>query len=382
MKLTASTKHLGAAIKAVLPAVPAHSGLPLLSGIRIEASEVAPALEATDLELSIRHLFREGISVHQPGSAVVPAKPLAKAVQAIQGTEVELEAVAENGRVRLHVHAGNRTVTLDGFPPEDWPTIPEPSELSPAATVEASVLAEAFELSAMCASKDEMRPTLTGVALFFQEGAHLLEIVATDSYRLGVIGVPVTDLQATPDRPPLVPARVARALARQLKREQGTVRIGIKAPADHSSAVVGFSFADSTWSVRTVEGEYPAWRQVVPEAEGGLLEFDAREMESALRAAVSVRATKGAPVRLTLDRSCTLALAEPDFGSVREELPGASFSSDGVGPVEVAFNADYLLDAIRLIRGDRGRMWVRDGLKPVLFEGPDRRYTLMPVRMP
>jgi DNA polymerase-3 subunit beta len=146
--------------------------------------------------------------------------------------------------------------------------------------------------------------------------------------------------------------------------------------------MIGFSFGDSTWSVRSIEGEYPAWRQVVPEAEGALLTFDARELESALRAAASVRGTKSSPVRLSLDRSCSLALADPDFGTVREELPGASFSPNGVGPVEVALNADYLLDAIRLIGEERGRMWVRDGLKPVLFEGPDRRYALMPVRMP
>jgi DNA polymerase-3 subunit beta len=221
------------------------------------------------------------------------------------------------------------------------------------------------------------------VGLFFQEGSALIEVVATDSYRLGVIRVPVTDLQATPDRPPLVvPARVARALARLLKKEQATVRIGIGGPADHGSPVVGFSFADSMWSVRTIEGEYPNWRQVLPEAEGGLLEFDAGELESALRAAVSIRGTRGTPVRLTLDQSCFLALAESDFGSVLEELPGASFSPNGAGPLQVAFNPEYLLAAIRFIEGDRGRMWARDGLKPVLFEGPDRRYALMPVRMP
>jgi len=323
----------------------------------------------------------EGVSVQQPGSAEVPAKALAKAVQAIQGTEIELETFAEDGRVRLQLHAGNRTVTLDGFPPEDWPAIPQRSELSPTAAVDAPAHAEAFELAALCASKDEMRPTLTGVALFFQEGS-ALEVVATDSYRLGVIRVSVTDLQASPDRPPLVPAKVARALAKQVKKEQGTVRIGIAGASDHDPQVVGFSFGDSTWSVRSIDGEYPAWRQVVPEAQGALLEFDSAELESALRASISVRGTNGSAVRLNLDQSCSLALAAPDLGSVREALPGASFSPNGVGPVEVSFNPDYLLDAIRFMGADRGRMWVRDGLKPVLFEGPDRRYALMPVRMP
>jgi DNA polymerase III beta subunit len=382
MKLIASTKRLGATLKGVLPAVPAHSGLPLLTGVRIDAADAAaPALEATDLELSVRRVVSEGVSVQQPGSAVVPAKALAKAVQAVESTEVELEAVALDGRVRLQLHAGNRTVTLNGFPPEDWPATPQTSELSPTAAVDMPALAEAFELAALCASKDEMRPTLTGVALFFQEGS-ALEVVATDSYRLGALRISVTDLQATPDRPTLVPARVARALAKQLKKEQGTVRIGIAGAADHGSQVVGFSFGDSTWSVRSIDGEYSAWRQVVPEAEGGLLEFDAKELESALRASVSVRGSNGSAVRLTLDQSCSLTLAAPDFGSVREVLPRASFSPNGVGPVEVSFNPHYLLDAIRFMGAERGRMWVRDGLKPVLFEGPDRRYALMPVRMP
>jgi hypothetical protein len=48
----------------------------------------------------------------------------------------------------------------------------------------------------------------------------------------------------------------------------------------------------------------------------------------------------------------------------------------------IAFNPEYLADAIRFCGAERGRMWVRDGLKPVLFEGPDRRYALMPIRLP
>jgi DNA polymerase III sliding clamp (beta) subunit (PCNA family) len=67
---------------------------------------------------------------------------------------------------------------------------------------------------------------------------------------------------------------------------------------------------------------------------------------------------------------------------MREALAEARFSPNGTGAMEVAFNADYLADAIRFCGAGRGRMWVRDALKPALFEGPDRRYVLMPIRMP
>jgi DNA polymerase III sliding clamp (beta) subunit (PCNA family) len=119
----------------------------------------------------------------------------------------------------------------------------------------------------------------------------------------------------------------------------------------------------------------------VPNPEGGSFEFDPEELGSALRAATSVRSTTGAPVRLTLDRTCSLALKDPDLGEMREALTEAKFSPNGAGAMEVAFNPDYLADAIRFCGAERGRMWVRDGLKPALFEGPDRRYVLMPIRL-
>ena len=145
---------------------------------------------------------------------------------------------------------------------------------------------------------------------------------------------------------------------------------------------MAFALYDAEWTVRTVEGEFPNWRQVVPEPEGGLLEFDPRELGSALRAAAAVCSTKGAPIRLSLDRVCSLAVKEHDLGEMREALTGARFSPNGAGAMEVAFNPDYLADAIRFCGAERGRMWGRDALKAVLFDSPDRRYALMPIRVP
>lgn len=187
------------------------------------------------------------------------------------------------------------------------------------------------------------------------------------------------------ESPLLVPARTIRLLAKQVKGIGGAVQIraleGSGGDAPRAS-LVAFSLPDAEWTVRTVEGEFPNWRQVVPEPVGGLLEFDPEELGSALRAADSVRSTKGAPIRLSLDRTCSIAVSEHDLGEMREALTGASFSPNGAGAMEVVFNPDYLADAIRFCGAERGRMWVRDALKAVLFDSPDRRYALMPIRIP
>jgi DNA polymerase-3 subunit beta len=276
-------------------------------------------------------------------------------------------------------------VTLRGWAIEDWPSIPQVPGIDLIASIVASAAADAFERAALCASDDDARPVLTCVALFFQEDPPCLEVVATDSYRLGVARVPLASPARAAESPLLVPARAIRLLAKKLKGVGGAVEVrALEGSGEDASraSLVAFALPDAEWTVRIVEGEFPNWRQVVPEPEGGLLEFDPQELGSALRAAASVRFTKGAPIRLSLDGTCSVAVKEDDLGEMREALIGARFSSNGAGAMEVAFNPDYLADAIRFCGAERGRMWVRDPLKAVLFDSPDRRYALMPIRIP
>ena len=385
MKLMVSAKPFTAELKSVLPAIATRSGLPMLSGVRLEASEGGVAIEATDLELTARRVVRGDVTVDGAGSVVVPAKALVKAVAAMGEPEIVLESHPSDGRAGLDVRAGTRTVTLQGWPTDDWPAVPRVAAIDPIASIDASAVADAFERVALCASDDESRPVLTCVALFFQEDPPALEVVATDSYRLGVARLPLEAGFRVSDGPLLVPARAIRLLAKQLKGVEGAVQVrALEASGGEPSRAsrIAFSVPDAEWTVRTVEGEFPNWKQVVPSPEGGSFEFDPEELGSALRAATSVRSTTGAPVRLTLDRTCSLALKDPDLGEMREALAEAKFSPNGAGAMEVAFNPDYLADAIRFCGAERGRMWVRDGLKPVLFEGPERRYVLMPIRLP
>jgi DNA polymerase-3 subunit beta len=385
MKLSLSAKPFAALLKAVLPAVATRPALPILSGVRLEASESGLIIEATDLELTVRRLLREGIEVHAAGSVVVPARALAKAISAMPYSRIELASVPTDGRADLDVQAGTRTVTLQAWATEDWPSVPRMEAIDPIGSIDASAVADAFDRATLCASEDDSRPVLGSVALFFEEDPATVEVVATDSYRLGVARIPVASPPRVPESPPLVPARAIRLLAKQLKGGQGNLQIGaVETHGEDSSGDqrIAFALAAANWTIRTVEGEYPNWRQVVPEPEGGLLEFDPEELGSALRAAASVRHARGAPVRLTLDRTPSLVVREPDLGEMREVLSGARFSPNGAGVADIAFNPDYLADAIRFCGTERGRMWVREALKAVLFEGPDRRYALMPVRIP
>jgi len=117
MKLMVSAKPFTADLKSVLPAIANRSGLPMLSGVRLEVSEGEVAIEATDLEFIARRVVRGEVTVDGAGSIVVPAKALAKAVAAMGEPEIVLESC--DGRPGLDVRAGSRTVTLQGWPTDD-----------------------------------------------------------------------------------------------------------------------------------------------------------------------------------------------------------------------------------------------------------------------
>src|SRR4029450_13594222 len=104
MKLMVSAKPFTAELKSVLPAIATRSGLPMLSGVRLEVSEGEVSIEATDLELTARRVVRSKATDDEAGSVVLPAKALVKAVAAMGAPEVVLESC--DGRAGLDVRAG------------------------------------------------------------------------------------------------------------------------------------------------------------------------------------------------------------------------------------------------------------------------------------
>ncbi len=372
MKVIIPIKRLTTALRAIGPAVGRRSTLPILNGVKIEATGSSLTIEATDLETSARTNIEGRVIVLQDGRAVLPSKPLSKAVALMSGEAVEL--TTEEGSHRATLRCGSRVVTLDGFDPADWPRVGT-GEHALVASAEARVLADALTRVGLCASDDEARPALTAIALFCNDGS--LEAVATDSYRMGVVEIPA-EVARESVFPFLVRARVAGALAKQLKKRRSKVEILLR--EDSVGRAIAFSFDNTVWVIRLIEGEFPNWRQLMPGFEGASCDFGCAELASALKTVAAVR-TNGTPVRMSLGDKCSLRLSEQNTGDVTEELADARFTADGVGPIEVAFNPAYLADALRFCGGDRVRIFVRDGLKPALLGARDARYLLMPVRL-
>lgn len=363
MKFRCDRDALSEALQTVQRGVSSRPGIPALTGVLIEGMEGGGlVLTTTDLEVSARITLE--VQVQEPGIALVPARLVGDTVKSLSNAPVEFETDQSQARIRCAAYEG----TLRLLPAEDFPGLQEPSGIR--VTADASVFAEAVGQVSRAASRDEARPVLTGMLLeVSREG---VVIVATDSYRLAV-----RDLVATADgeAKAIVPERAMSEAGRAAATdEKGSVELVI----DESQ--VSFRVGELTLTSRLIEGEFPNYRQLLPESSESRLTVSRQQLLDAVRR-VGLLARDTTPVRMEFNAlGVRLSSSSPDLGQAVETVEARYEGED----LTVAFNPQYLADGLTAAIGETTRVDVRDGLKPGLVRGDADSFTylVMPVRLP
>lgn len=360
MKLVCSREELSKGLQTVLRSVGARAGIPALSGVLIELTDTDLTLTTTDLELTTR--VRMNLT-GEAGKVLLPARLLAEIVRSLPSEDMEL--VTDNGSVR--VAGGRAKFEIRSLSPEDFPRLESTSETR-TISLAGDVLSSALGQVATAASRDETRPVLTGV-LFEGEGDEL-RIVATDSYRLAVRSLHVDGVG---DVRVLVPARAVLEVAR-LATGESEVRIDI------ASAQASFHIGDVVIQSRLIEGEFPAYRQLLPTDQPNQLTVKKAEfIESTKR--VAILAQDATPVFLELmEEGVRLTCHAQGLGEGGEEV-AAEYTGE---EMRAAFNPAYLEAGVGATESDEVRIDFSDAQRPALVHAPDDlsfQYLLMPIRV-
>jgi len=368
MKLSLPTSELLNQLQTVTRVASTRSAVQALSGVMISAAEgSAPELRATDMEIGLRVPLQAQAS--RPGSAVLPARLLLDVARSLPADDVSLELRGAEQDVELI--SGPATFHLRTLRAEDFPTLPEPSpETRVALPLDAFVAT--ITRVARSASRDETRPVLTGILM--SASGQELRMVATDSYRLSV---KETALDA-----PLQGSLEANVPARAL---QELARIAQAAPTESLAVSVGqnqvvVELGDIVLSSRLIDGQFPNYRQLLPESVEHELRLASAELTDVVRR-ISLLAQKNAPLRLSFSEgTLTVSAQTPDVGEASEAVP-VPFHGEAF---EIGFNPDFLRDGLESIESDELILKLISPLRPGLIESPDSGdfvYLIMPIRL-
>ena len=366
MKVTCPREELAQKLGVVGRAVSSRTSVNILTGIMLRAEDGRLSLAATDMEISLRVTL--DAQVEEEGSVVIPGRLLVDIVRLLPAGEVTLEHRAEEGIA--HLVCGSATYGLHTYSPDDFPRLPEiaPDE---SFSIERAALLDTIMKVSRSASRDESRPVLTGVLVRFEAGK--LIMAATDSYRLSVKETEITEGPAG-EIEAIVPARALSELAR------------IAQASDADSLTVGIQenqivFAvDDVWlTARRIDGQFPNYRQLLPETFEAEVELPRDELLDVVRR-TGLMAQRKSPLRLRFEEGqLTISAQTQDVGEARESLP-AAYTAD---PIEIGFNAEFLRDGLESLEDDQVRLRLISPLRPGLIQGAgdDFLYLIMPIRL-
>jgi DNA polymerase-3 subunit beta len=364
VRLTCPRDELAGKLALASRAASSKSTIQILSHVLLSADGGEPQLAATDMELSLR--IPLAATVEEAGAVVLP-RLAADVVRTMVDGPVSLEHRGGEGAVSLT--GGQSSFTLNCLQAADFPELP-PDE-GTGLVLPADRLLVTAERVVRAASRDETRPVLTGVLLRISgEG---ITMVATDSYRLAVKQTPLEAPPAEP-REAIVPARAMQEAARLVG---ATKADEVEVALTESQAL--FRIGGARLTSRLIDGQFPDYRQLVPERFDHEVVFERAELLGVLTR-IGVLAQRSTPLRLSFATGqVTVSAVSEQLGEGRESIP-VPFEGE---PLEIGFNAEFLRDGVDTIEGEEVRLGLISPLRPGLLRGTteDYRYLLMPIRL-
>lgn len=322
--------------------IPNRSSNPILTYLPIELSDTGLTLRGTNGEVDIE--VRLPAEIQGSGQVLVPAQTFSQIVRSAPGELVELifgqgsEGVKGAGAgatgERLELHSGAFNTQLSTTSPDGYPEL---SFSQPGTEkIAASRLAQAITRVRYAASTEEYRAIFRGVQLEMSPNG--LRSVASDGFRLARYDLPL-QLQT---RKLVIPARSADEIVRVFKDAQGEVAFAV---GEGSLTLVGESVR---MAVKLMEGEFPDYARVIPQSFVLEATLAAEALRESLKRVAVLSDRNNHRVNLLFNDGKLDIDAEGDYGRGREEL---SIDSSGEPQLMVAYNAQYLIDALAPIEG-------------------------------
>jgi DNA polymerase III subunit beta len=386
MKVTLERAALLKSLGHVHRVVERRNTIPILSNVLVRAEDISLLLKATDLDLEV--IERLAADVGAAGATTVPAHILYEIVRKLpDGAQVSLESNGESGQLQLR--SGRSRFNLQSLPDSDFPDLAT-GELGHAFNLAAGDLKRLIDKTQFAISNEETRYYLNGIFLHTTdvEGHMMLRAVATDGHRLARVEIPAPD--GAIGMPGVIVPRKAVSEVQKLIEDPGMeVRVEISAakarfifgPSTSSGQASSASAGQVVLTSKLIDGTFPDYVRVIPSGNDKRLIVDRAPFAAAVDRVSTISSERGRAVKLAVaDAKLTLSVTNPDSGSATEELDVDYDSS----PIDIGFNARYLLDITEQLDGDTVLFKLADPGSPTLVQDRDGAaalYVLMPMRV-
>ena len=254
MKFSVLQENLQRGLATVMPAVATRTTMPITTHVLLQTDESRVRLTATNLELSISCWI--SASVEAQGKIAIPARLFSDYVSSLQRDRVDLELDAATRQ--LNVISGRFNTHMSGLDPDDFPPTPVADD-GVTAEIPPDVLRAGIDRVIIAAATEDSRPVLTGIHTSIEGDS--ITLAAADGFRLAVQSTKLPqEVREGVDL--IIPSRSLRELNRMLSEQEMPVRITV----NDAKTQVQFHLNNIVVGSQLVQGNFPNYRQLIPES--------------------------------------------------------------------------------------------------------------------
>jgi DNA polymerase III subunit beta len=377
MKLSIDRAALLRALNHVQSVVERRNTIPILANVKLDARKDKGgdmfSFVTTDMDLEMNEAIAAKVS--EPGATTVPALMLHDIVRKLpEGSPVELTLDASGNT--MSVKSGRSNFKLGCLPVSDFPELGSDTASAASFALKAVDLRALIDRTKFAMSADEARYYLNGIYLHATEhdGVNVLRAVATDGHRLARFEMPLPD-GAKDMAGVIIPRKAVMELRKLIEEAADTIHVSLTANK------IRFAFDHIVLTTKLIDGTFPDYQRVIPAANDKMVEVDPKVFSSAIDRVSTISDGKTRAVKITLGgKAMTISASSPESGSATEDIEVHS----EITPMEIGFNARYLLDITGQVDGEACRLKLADAMSPTIIEDTSDAsalYVIMPLRV-
>jgi DNA polymerase III subunit beta len=383
MRVTVERAALLRSLGHVHRVVERRNTIPILSNVLLRAEDGGLHLKATDLDIEVTETIPAEVA--DGGSTTVPAHVIYDIVRKLpDGAQVSLEMTGDSGQ--MQIRSGRSRFMLQALPESDFPDLAA-GDLPHRFALPAADLKRLIEKTQFAISTEETRYYLNGIYFHTVDvaGLPVLRAVATDGHRLARVEIAAPGgAEGMPGV--IVPRKAVAEIIKLVEDGNETVEVEL------SSAKVRLTFGAKgeegglpagtvVLTSKLIDGTFPDYQRVIPTGNDKRLTVERDDFAKAVDRVSTISSERGRAVKLALnDGRLILSVNNPDSGSATEEIEVDYEAS----PLDIGFNARYLLDITSQLDGDTALFKLADPGSPTVIqdrEGAPALYVLMPMRV-
>ncbi|MBU0707883.1 DNA polymerase III subunit beta [Patescibacteria group bacterium] len=366
MKFTCLHENLNKGLNQVSHLASKNISLPILNNVMIVCEGGVIKLSATNLEIGVNTIIRG--KVEEEGKITIPAKTIADYINLLSDDKVEISSQDNS----LFIASRNTKTIIKGQGVEEFPLIPL-VEQKEAYYIKTKEFKKAISQTVYAVAQDESRPEISGV--FLSISGETATLVATDSYRLAEKKVKLTKTSKK-NIAIIIPTRTILELSRILSEEVNQLEMYF------NDNQIMFVCEGVEIISRIIEGQYPDYKQIIPQEYKTTASFSREGMVKAVKGAALFSKTGINDVNIKIDPTGNKLIISSANTQLGESV--AEFKAEVVGEAnEIVFNHRYLLDGLSNLESSEATISLINRSNPgALMAKGDNEFTyiIMPIK--